>query len=67
MYPLANPFPTLVPLFWLELQLELLSTDVSVYAVDKSEEMLAHIRAKNPLTNLRLVHSNIERTVRIAI
>jgi len=41
---------------------ELVGAEGRVYAVDNSVEMLAHIRAKNPPTNLMLLHSDAERT-----
>ena len=41
---------------------ELVGAEGRVYAIDNSVEMLAHIRAKNPPTNLTLLHGNAERT-----
>jgi ubiquinone/menaquinone biosynthesis C-methylase UbiE len=41
---------------------ELVGTKGKVYAVDNSEEMLTHIRAKNPLRNLILVHNDVRHT-----
>jgi ubiquinone/menaquinone biosynthesis C-methylase UbiE len=41
---------------------ELVGDKGEVYAIDNSLEMLAHIRAKNPPNNLKLLHSDVEHT-----
>ncbi len=41
---------------------ELVGSMGKVYAVDKSQEMLAHIKKKHPPVNLQLVHSDVKRT-----
>jgi ubiquinone/menaquinone biosynthesis C-methylase UbiE len=41
---------------------ELVGNEGKVYAIDNSLEMLAHIRAKNPPNNLKLLHADAKRT-----
>ena len=45
---------------------EMAGPEGAVFAVDNSLEMLAHIEAKNPPENLRLVHKNVTRTGLVA-
>jgi ubiquinone/menaquinone biosynthesis C-methylase UbiE len=41
---------------------ELVGSKGRVYAIDNSEQMLAHIKSKNPPANLILVNSDVRRT-----
>lgn len=41
---------------------DLVGTEGKVYAIDNSVEMLAHIRARNPPPNLKLIHNDVTRT-----
>jgi len=41
---------------------ELVGSKGRIYAIDKSVEMLAYIRAKDPPMNLTLIHGDVERT-----
>ncbi|MFC1873698.1 class I SAM-dependent methyltransferase [Chloroflexota bacterium] len=41
---------------------ELVGSEGKVFAIDNSTEMLAYISAKNPPTNLTLLHSDVVRT-----
>ena len=41
---------------------ELVGSKGRVYAVDNSEQMLTHIKSKNPPANLILINSDVKRT-----